>query len=190
MFFGYILPVLSWTLVISLFLPWQNTPSVNLNCLGYGGNVSGVPQGRDGRNSGFSFPFRVALLTLLYPKSSFPSCLSIPKVAVALPARLHFSSSLPLCTLSSHLVNLWGADEDQDKVQEHISHLKKILKVLICLKDEFLLFNNGQQAHQKEIGIDFLRILVLPCPMYNSLSCLKPLAWAWQMLQNLLLNTC
>lgn len=83
------------------------------------------------------FLFLFLLYPFYIPKSCFPSSLSISKVT----ACLHLSSSLSVCSLSPHLVNLWLSD-DQDKVHEPISHLKKTLKILIYLKGEFLLFSN------------------------------------------------
>lgn len=190
MLFGYILPVLGW-IHGYIFILTLTKHSVNLNCLGYGGSVSGAPQGRDRRNSGFSFPFLSSSpCPFISPNHLFLPLYRFQKwLLLSLPAYTPLHPSL-----SAPSLHVWWIceelSEDQDKVQEHISHLKKTLKVLICLKDEFLLFNNRHLGHQKETGIDFLRILVLPCPIYNSLSCLKPLARAWQMLQNLLLNIC
>lgn len=120
MFFGHI--CLYWVepMVTSFFLTkadslwqsWQSTHSVNLNCLGYSSSVSGVPQGRDRRNSGFSFPFLVAPLALLYPQIIFPflfidsksdCCPPCPLTLLFIPPSLH-----PLSTFGGSVAE-WGS---------------------------------------------------------------------------------
>lgn len=151
MFLDYICLYCVEPMVMS-FLRRESIHPVNLNCLGCGGSVSGVPQGRDRRNSGFSFPFLVPLLALFYPQLmlSFlvtdfqggccPPCLP---TLVFTPPCLQ-----PLSTFGESVAGWWPGQG----AWAHLSPEEDSQKS-ICLKGEFLLFNNGHQANQKETGI-------------------------------------
>lgn len=169
------------------FLGWQNNRFRTLNSVGCGRyvlvlllsfpifvRILCVPQSRDRRNPGFTSLFLVSPDPLDLQHHVFISSIYL-KGGCWPPACLHPSIS----ATSFHLGWTLCRGDDQGKAHKLIFQLKKVLKTVICVKGELLLFGNGRQAKWKETGTDFLRFSVAPCPTRSPSSCQKPFTRGW-----------
>lgn len=181
MFFGYI--CLYWVepMVKFFFLCWQNTHSVNLDCLRYGGIVSGVPKAEIKDSAIF---FLWLPLPFYNPNSYFPSSFFQRWLWPSLLAYTSLHPSLSVIPLHTWWICGWVRIRTRCTSTSPIWRLSGhwfVSRMNFC----FSTTDTKHTRRKQEL------IFSIPwChPAQYTILCLKPFTRAWQMQDNLLINT-